>query len=1117
VSVLFADLVGFTALSEARDVEEVRDLLTRYFDTCRRLVSRYGGTVEKFIGDAVMAVWGTPTAQEDDAERAVRTALELTAAVKALGQEVDAPALMARAGVVTGEAAVTLGAQGQGMVAGDLVNTASRIQAAALPGAVFVAESTKRATDPAIAYEEAGRHELKGKVDPVVLWRATRVVGGRGGALKATGLEPPFVGRDRELRMIKELFHRVSEEHKAHLVSVIGIAGIGKSRLSWEFFKYIDGLAGNVEWNRGRCLPYGEGVTYWALAEMVRMRAGIAEAEEQAPALEKLREAVRALMADAAERQWAEPRLAHLLGLEERPSHEREDLFAAWRLFFERLAQRGPTVMIFEDVQWADASMLDFIDYLLEWSTNHPLYVLTLARPELGDRRPTWGGARRNLTPLYLEPLQPDAMEELLVGFVPGLPPELRRQILNRAEGVPLYAVETVRMLLDRGLLVREEGRFATTEPVENLEVPETLHALIAARLDGLEPAERRLVQDASVLGKTFTKEALRALAGVEDEEMDVLLSSLIRKEVLTLQADPRSPERGQYGFLQDLTKRVAYDTLSKRERKSRHLAAAVHLEAAWGPEEDEIVEVVAAHFLEAYTCAPHASDADDIKRKSAEMLRRAGERAASLAANEEAQRYFERAAGLTEDVEGCALLRERAGAMAWSGGRLDASRRHFEEAIELFDSTGSVSGAARVSGRLGEVFWAEGRIEEAARRIERSIEVLRDEPDHDLAWLSAQLGRFLFFMGQPDAAARRIEEALSMAESLGLPDVLSEALNTKSLVLCDAWGRPEEGMALLRHSLVVATDHDVVSAAQRAYFNLSNVLYSMDQYAEAYRYCEEGLALATRMGEREWEWEFLANAVSVLYWTGRWDEALATASDIPRLEEIPAARLASVELLVSLPPLLVARGLTAEAREVLASFAAFEDSADDQERTSYAAARAVVFRAEGDASDALRVAGTLVSGASSPHLYFAGTKVAFVEAVEAALELEDWSGAERLLEYVRRLSAGMKSPYIRAQEIRLAARLDSARGPLPAAAGAMKEVIGRLREIEVPFWLAVALLEEGERLVDAGGAADGRSHLDEATDIFTRLGALPWLERTARVRSAAAGAALEALSGDVS
>ena len=478
---LFADLVGFTAASEQRDAEDTRELLSRYFDTSRRLIELYGGTVEKFIGDAVMAVWGTPTATEDDAERAVRAALDLVAAVSALGDEVGAPELSARAGVLTGEAAVTIGAEGQGMVAGDLVNTAARIQSQAQPGTVLVGETTRRASEPAVIYVEAGTHELKGKEEAVRLHRALRVASGRRGALKSAGLEPPFTGRDRELRLVKELFHGSAEERTAHLVSAMGIAGIGKSRLAWEFYKYFDGLVDNVYWHRGRCLAYGEGVTYWALADMVRMRARISEDDDDATARSKLDATLTEHMLDPDERAFVEPMLASLLGIaEEQSSHERHDLFAAWRLFFERLANTYPTVLVFEDMQWADASMLDFVEYLLEWSKSSALFVLVLTRPELLDKRPNWGAGHRNFTSLHLGPLSESAMTELLDGFVPGLPEELRVQILARAEGVPLYAVETVRMLLDRGLLVQEGSIYRPTGEIPSLEVPETLHGLVA-------------------------------------------------------------------------------------------------------------------------------------------------------------------------------------------------------------------------------------------------------------------------------------------------------------------------------------------------------------------------------------------------------------------------------------------------------------------------------------------------------------------------------------------------------------------------------------------------------------------------------------------------------------
>ncbi|HEY8779717.1 MAG TPA: AAA family ATPase, partial [Solirubrobacterales bacterium] len=838
------DLVGFTTLSESRDSEEVRELLSRYFDACSRLIGLYGGTVEKFIGDAVMAVWGTPTATEDDAERAVRAALDLVTAVSALGDEVGAPGLRARAGVLTGEAAVTLGAEGQGMVAGDLVNTASRVQSVAEPGSVFVGESTRRASEQTIVFEEAGSFELKGKEGLTPLWRAQRVVSGLRGSLKSQGLEAPFVGRDRELRQIKDLFHACADEQKAHLVSVTGIAGIGKSRLAWEFYKYFDGIAETVYWHRGRCLSYGEGVTYWALADMVRMRCRISEEEEPASAQAKLQATLDEHFLDPEERGFVEPRLAHLLGLAEHQARDKQDLFAAWRLFFERLAESYPTVLAFEDMQWADASLLDFVEYLLDWSRGSPILVVTLARPELLERRPTWGAGQRNFSSLYLEPLSQEAMEGLLSGLVPGLSSEVRDRILTRAEGVPLYAVETVRMLLDRGLLVREGPAYRLAGPVEALEVPETLHALIAARLDGLTVEERRLLQDAAVLGKTFTREALAALAGAETE-VEPLLTALVRKEVLGVQADPRSPEHGQYGFLQDLVRHVAYETLSKRERRARHLAAAAHLSAAFAEDEEEVVEVIASHYLAAHEAGPDAADAAEIKQKARAMLARAGERAASLAAAAEARRYFEQAAELTEDPSATAALLTRAGEMASRAADPDGARRLLEESIELHEQQGDTHAAARVLSRLGMMDLFTGHRDEALAGMERAFAVISaDEPDEDLALLAARLSLGYWFSGDLERAAERAELALDISEAHAYPEPLVRALRTKAGV-AQSRGHSEESGALLRRALEIALDNDLGLEAGNCYFNLSDRCFRRDDYVDALGYLDEALALA--------------------------------------------------------------------------------------------------------------------------------------------------------------------------------------------------------------------------------------------------------------------------------
>ena len=435
VSVLFCDLVGFTTLSDKRDPEEVRELLSGYFELARAIVARYGGVVEKFIGDAVMALWGAPVAKEDDAELAVRAGLELVSAVAAYGAERETDGLSARVGIVTGGAATTETPE-EGLVIGDRVNTAARIQSIAPPGCCYVDATTKAATAAAIAYTDAGEHALKGKAEPVHLYQAARVVAATAGSQLAGVLEAPFTGRDHELRLVKELFHASAERRSARLVLVSGVAGVGKSRLAWEFFKYIDGLAGEMLWHHGRCLSYGEGVSYWALSEMVRGRLQIGEEDRLEDVAGKLTSGLERWIPDATDREYIFPRLAQLLGLPIAQPLAREELFSGWRIFFERLAEYLPVVMVVEDLQWADSGMVDFLDHLLDWSADHAIFLLVLTRPEGADQRGLVL-SRRNLTTLSLDPLADDVIGELLDGLVADLPRSSRSRIVERGRGDP--------------------------------------------------------------------------------------------------------------------------------------------------------------------------------------------------------------------------------------------------------------------------------------------------------------------------------------------------------------------------------------------------------------------------------------------------------------------------------------------------------------------------------------------------------------------------------------------------------------------------------------------------------------------------------------------------------
>jgi class 3 adenylate cyclase/tetratricopeptide (TPR) repeat protein len=1109
VSVLFADLVGFTTLSEARDSEEVRELLTKYFDTCRTIITRYGGVVEKFIGDAVMAVWGAPVATEDDAERAVRAALELTAAVAAMGEEAKAPELRARAGVLTGEAAVNIGAERQGMVAGDMVNTASRIQSAAEPGAVFVGESTKRSTDATIVFEPAGEHELKGKVGLTPLWRAIRVIAGARGTLKSTGLEPPFVGRDRELRLVKELFHASTDEGKAHLVSVTGIAGIGKSRLSWEFYKYFDGLERLHLYHRGRCISYGEGVAYWALAEMVKMRCRIAEEEGPTSAVAKLRSTLEEFVPDPEERAWVEPRLAHLLGLEERAAADKEDLFAAWRLFIERMAEQDPVVMIFEDLHWADAALLDFIEYLLEWSRNHPIFVLTLGRPELAERRPSWGAGKRNFTPVYLEALSEEPMGELLSGLVPGLPEDISAQILERAQGVPLYAVETVRMLLDRGLLHQEGNVYRPTGPIEKLEVPETLHALIAARLDGLAPEERRIVQDGAVLGKTFFKEALARVSGMGEPKVEEILGALVRKEVLSVQADPRSPERGQYGFLQDLLKTVAYETLSKHDRKAKHLAAAAFIEATWAADEDEIVEVLASHYLRAYEAVPDADDAAEYKARARDMLGKAGERAASLAANVEAQRYFEQAVELSDDDGERAGLLERAGRMAHYGTRYVEAVKLLEEAASIYKRIGEPRLHAAVSAALGETEWyGMAKIEGPLRRMEAAYEVLAQwEPDEALAALAGEIARFQYFAGHVDEVQVWVERALDIAEALWLPEVLSNVLNTKGLTRRST--HPEESFALLGRAVILAEENGSANALIRAINNLGVYLAEDDRTEEAIQAFRRQGEVAHRLGIEQAVLVSRSSVMACQVELGQWDDALEIAEELwPEQERAPR----DVSDLTRLVLVHRAHGELQRGRAVIDAFASFDASEEAQMRVAFRAASACQLLAEGRADAAHIAAEPAIADAVVIGVNSDAAKWAYTFGMEAAAGLGDADRLQALIAEIDAVPRGLRSPHLGAQAARYRAHATAVSGdgdPTPA----WETAAGTFREIGAAFWLAVTLLEHGEWLAKESREEQAATVLEEARTVFERLRATPWLERLEKLPLPAASAGGEAAS----
>jgi class 3 adenylate cyclase/tetratricopeptide (TPR) repeat protein len=1077
VSVLFADLVGFTARSDGADPEQVREFLARYFDLCREIVERYGGTVEKFIGDAVMAVWGTPVAQEDDAERAVRTGLELVDAIRHLGRQSGDDALELRAGVLTGEAAVTIGAVGHGMVAGDLVNTASRLQSVAPPGIVLVGESTKRAASGAIAFEEAGEQMLKGKPAPVSAWRALRVVAERGGQGRAEGVEAPFVGRDDELRLLKDFLHATSRERRVRLLSITGQGGIGKSRLAWELLKYIDGVSEDIYWHQGRSPSYGEGLTFWALGEMVRRRAGLREDDDASTTHERIAATLAEFVADPAERRLIEPALLSLLGVGDATTGGRGELFTAWRTFFERISLRGTTVLVFEDLQWADKGLMEFIDHLMEWSIGYPILVITLARPDLLERRPDWGAGRRNFVALALGPLSDAAMRELLAGLVPGLPATTVRAILQRADGIPLYAVETIRMLLEDGKLEDADGVYRPVGDLGTLQVPDTLHALIAARLDAVNPADRSLLQDGSVLGQSFTVAALAALTGEPEDALEARLRSLVHREILHLDTDPQSPERGQFGFTQALVREVAYSTLARRDRRAKHLAAARHYESLG---DEEVAGVLATHYVDAYEASPDGAEGAAVAGQARIALRAAADRATALGAHESAIAHWERARSVTPDAADEADLLEKIGLANRNLGHFVAAETAFRDALERYRALGDRVGAARASSGLGRALASAGRLREAMPIAEAAAADIADLAPHRVLvdlWLG--LASDHSQLGDHARALDLCDRALADAERLRLPDFVMDGMQLKGGIY---WlvGRPTEGRALAESALRLAERAGAGPQTARAAFVLSLALFDEDPRA-AVEVGRRTVELCRRFGLAPLRLTTLMNTAEVALEVGDWAWLEAEVDTVDRDELEPSDRatfdLARVEIAS-----MRGRDVGAPVAEIRATIAVAQDP---QVAAGAGIGFGLVALAEGRFEDAIREA------AAAEHDDLNGPFARLI-AGRAAVRLGDPARARAALD---RLDAGDTRGTAGAiHRDGLAAAVAALEGRWPEAAAGFTDAWRRYRDLRMDVGLAVSQLD----CLAVAPAGDPLAEIAarEAREILEREGAGAYLRQ---------------------
>jgi class 3 adenylate cyclase/tetratricopeptide (TPR) repeat protein len=1087
VSVLFADLTGFTSFSEGRDAEDVRDMLSEYFDMSRRIIDSYRGRVEKFIGDAVMALWGAPVAHEDDAERAVRAALDLVAAVNGLGDRLGLE-LRLRVGILTGQAAVELDAVAEGMVIGDAINTASRIQSVAQPGSVLVDDVTRTVAARAIAYEDAGAHVVKGKSEPVHTWRALRVVAGVGGLGRAD-LELPLVGRGAEMGVLRGAFDVLIESRAGlQLVSVIGEPGLGKSRLAWELKKYADGLAATVLWHHGQALSFGRGAGFSSLADMVRARADISVNEPQREQSIKLDTLVQEVFsssnADACERVLRA--LNRLLGLDDGQRRiDLGELFSSWRLLFERLAERDPVVLLFEDLQWADQGLFDFIGHLSEWASHSRILVLVFSRPD--ERLDMLGllGEHLDLTPLS------DAdIESLVDAAVEGAPPGLLGSVREHAAGVPLFAVESLRMLADRGAMTREGDahRYRLVGEVNDLDVPPSIHALVAARLDRLGNLERHTLRGGAILGQRFTVPAAAALAGVDASDARSLLDALVSKQFLAVDTDPRSSSRGTYAFVHRQVERVVLGTLSKRERKARHLAAVEYL-SAQAPDPD-LAAILAGHLTAAFEAYPAAPDAGEIRRRALGLTLDAAQRADEVGALNEAIALFARAAEIENDERRRAdhLVRAARAAERY-GNQETVAAGHYAAARELHERAGRRREALRLRAREVYVYQWSRPASALTGPLREVYEALQGEPDAAFADAAASLALILYADGAAEAAETIAAEAVQAAEKAGAHEELGVALNCRACALIEL-ARPVEAVELFQAALEIRERY-APSAVPASLGNIAITFAALGRFEEAVTAGRQAMAAGERLASRVHRNLAALQLGRALYSLGRWDEALNT------IEGVAAETALANRGMIIGPPLLVAlhRGELEQARAVIEEFDRNAAERDAAFESDYRSLREVALaHLTGARLEATSVIDRAQTGDYAEWPTWLPIAIDLIAQIQDDEPLRDAAAA------LRREIVPKTSPMVVAQAARLDALLAASSGQTGRAGSHWSAAIEVVSKAGMVFDAAALKLELFEHVPDYPGALAG---LHTAIDTFTDLRATPWLAR--------AGAALQA------
>jgi class 3 adenylate cyclase/tetratricopeptide (TPR) repeat protein len=886
ISALFCDVAGFTQRAELLDPEDVHRLLRPYFASARGELERFGGTVEKFIGDAVCALFGAPRAHGDDQERAVRAALAVRDSVAELNKEDPKLDLHVRLGIATGEAVVELGArptEGEGMAWGDVLNTAFRLQAAAPVDGILVDEATYRATRHVIEYGEAEPVQVKGKAEPILVWRAIAARGRRGVDLSLAGREP-LVGRLAELAALLDSLERVGRDRAPELVTIVGEPGIGKSRLVFELFRQIELSSALITWRQARSSPYGDGFTLWALGEIVKAQAGILETDGAAVASQKLGRTVRDLVSAPADAARIEAHLRSLVGLSasaDASGGRREAAFAAWRHFLEAVARERTLVLVFEDIHWGDDALLDFVEYLLEWSRDVRLLVVCTARPGIVEERPAWGEGE-NARTLFLSPLSEDETAELVAELAAdAIPTEMATAIVGAASGNPLYAVEFVRMLEDRGLLWSSETDFGKTLG-RPLPIPESIQSLIAARIDSLSAEDKALLQSAAVVGKVVWPGALATVGDRSRWSVERHLDELERKEFLIRGRHTSVEREPEYRFRHVLMRDVAYSQIPRSRRGEAHTRAGLWLESLSPDRATDRAEMLAHHYLAAYELAvADGGDTSELSERARLFLRDAGDRALSLNSFAAAARYFRDALDLwpEPDSERSALLLRLGTSLHYAepGNAADVLLQA-EEGLRAIDPEAAAEAATLLADLAQLRGEPQERVFEHAYRARGLVESVK--PSRPKLEVLLDLAFFLVVAAEHEQAIALAREALRDAEALGLAELQARAFATMGIAR-GLSGDPE-GRSDLQRSIAIAEEIDSSLGSHHCAmladleFNLGNLNECFALQARARRHAE-------RFGHTAHIQWLRAEQVAESYWTGRWDVALTLADEFIR------------------------------------------------------------------------------------------------------------------------------------------------------------------------------------------------------------------------------------------